>query len=563
MNPTTDPAQVDQNLELTPLQQAQMVQALHRTLCQAEDQEATLIETHISYVLVCGGQAWKIKKALRNSFLDQSKLALRLHACDEELRLNRRLAAALYLGVVAVTGSPAAPQLGGSGRVIDCAVQMRAFAQDDLWDRLAARGALRAADIDQLAAVLAPFHASAAVADAKGPFGLPAQVRAPLLESLDELEALVQTAAQHQSLGRLRAWEDRAFARLAPGMATRLAQGRVRECHGDLHLGNVTMIGGQATVFDGIEFNEGFRWIDVMSDIAFMAMDLLAHGLPRLAHRFVNAYLELSDDYAGAPVLGYYLVHRALVRAKVELMRLQQCQVATQSLQTDASEAQRHAAAAARYLDLAVQFGSQAEPVLMLTHGFSGSGKTTLTQGLLEATGAVRIRADVQRKRLAGMQPLQHSGSGLNAGLYNPDMTAATYARLLDLAGPVLAAGRHVILDATFLRREQRDAARAWARARGRPCLILDFDAKPELLRQRLRERAARGDDASEADEAVLAAQMQSAQPVQADEEGAVHRCRPGDHAGQVDWQPLLERLAAVVGATVPACAAQSSRAAP
>ncbi len=528
-------------------EQARMVRALRSQLSAEQGCEVLLIETHISFVLVGTDYAYKIKKALKNAFLDQSTLALRRHACEEELRLNGRLAAGLYLGVVEIGGSVATPLLNGCGRVIECAVKMRAFDQAGLWDRLATRRTLRAAHLDELARVLAPVHAAAAVADPAARLGSPEQVRAPLIDSLDDIDRLLRAPADRKRLRQLRAWEAAAFWRLAPALSERLGAGRVRECHGDLHLGNVTLIDGRTTVFDGIEFNDDFRWIDVMSDVAFMAMDLHAHGLSRLAHRFVNAYLEHSGDYDGVRVLHYYLVHRALVRAKVELLRGAQVAAA-------APEAAQHSTAASHYLELALRCSRPASPLLMLTHGLSGSGKTTLTQGLLESSGAIRIRADVERKRLAGLPALARSdspsGSPPFSGLYSAEMTAVTYARLLELAGPVLAGGHHAILDATYLRRSQRDAARCWARTRHVPLLVLDFDADVEVLRQRVRQRAAEAADASEADEAVLAAQMRSAEPLQADELGAVFQCRPlpesarsVDGEVQADWAPLLERL--------------------
>lgn len=541
------PGQVTPELGLA--QQTCMVQGLRQWLASRQGVEASLIETHISYVLVCGSHAYKLKKALRTPFLDQSTLALRQLACQEELRLNRRMAAELYLGVVPVTGTAAAPELAGTGAAIDVAVKMRAFAQESLWDRLAVRGELGAAQVDELVRLLGPFHAAAAVAGPGGPLGSPGQVRAPVLQSLDELEALVGVVDGRALLGPLRAWEAVAFGRLQPVMAQRLAQGRVRECHGDLHLGNVTAFEGRTTVFDAIDFNDNFRWIDVMSEVAFMAMDLHAHGLAPLAHRFINGYLELSGDYAGVDVLNYGMVYRALVRAKVELLRAAQCAA---SEATDASaKVAAERAAARRYLDLALRLSrrERTDAVLMLTHGFSGSGKSTLTQGLLEAAGAIRIRADVERKRLAGLQALDRRSACDRAGLYSPEMTAVTYARLVDLAAAVLKGGHPVILDATFLRRAQRDAVRQLAAGLGVPCVILDFTADADVLRQRLRERAARGLDPSDADEGVLAEQIRTAEPLQPDEAALVFRRQTSaplaGGVAEVDWGPLLQQLAA------------------
>jgi predicted kinase len=390
------------------------------------------------------------------------------------------------------------------------------------------------------------------VADRAGRLGSPAQLRETLLDNLNELEGLVDSCQDRAAIDRLRTWAAAAFDRLQPVLARRLADGRVRECHGDLHLGNVTLIDGRSTVFDAIEFNDDFRWIDVISDVAFLAMDLQAHGLSRLANRFVNGYLELSGDYDGVAVLDYYAVQRALVRAKVKRLR------AAQLAARDDGDAGPESAAARRYIDLALHLSrcDAAPAALMLTHGLSGSGKSTLTQDLLEAAGAIRIRADVERKRLAG--GLLRGGGSVNesTALYGADMTAATYARLASLAALVLISGRHAILDATFLKQAHRDAARQLAARHGLRCVILDFDAEVEVLRQRLRERAAAGIDPSDADEAVLAGQMRSAEPLQPDEQALVGcggpPVRSEDGAIRGDWTRLLAWLDSGDGAPVP-----------
>ncbi|MDP2005619.1 MAG: AAA family ATPase [Rubrivivax sp.] len=515
-HPTADPG-----AELTLEQQSTMLAALATGLAATAPGAVQRIDTHISVVLLHGGHAYKFKKALQTPFLDQSTLARRQHACAEELRLNGRLAGGLYLGVVPVTGTPMQPELDGSGPLLDVAVKMHAFDGAGLWDRLAARGALGPAQVDALAGAVARFHEGAAVADPAGWQGSPPQVRQMLHGNLAELAALARGAGMRKALRGLQRAEPGSFERLQATLAQRLATGGVRECHGDLHLGNVVQRDGRVTIFDGIEFNDDWRWIDVVNEVAFMAMDLHAHGLKPLAHRFVNAYLEQRGDYEGMRLLPCYTAYRALVRAKVALLRAAQ----------PGADAVHETCHARRYLALAGACGQPRRPALFITHGASGSGKTTLTQSLLEAAGAVRIRADVERKRMAGLDALAHSGSGLGAGLYSAAMTAATYTRLLDLAAPVVDAGCHAILDATFLHRAPRDAARRWAAARGLPFVLLDFPAAPELLRQRLRERAARGGDASEADLQVLEAQLRTAEPLQADELAAVHVVVPSTAA--------------------------------
>jgi predicted kinase len=340
-----------------------------------------------------------------------------------------------------------------------------------------------------------------------------------------------------ESLARLRRWEADEATRLLPVFDERLHNGRIREGHGDLHLANVADIDGRTTVFDCIDFNAALRWIDVISDLAFMVMDLLAHGQPRLAHRLLNGYLESGGDYDGVRVLRYHIAYRALVRAKVVALRASQAG-------TSANDAGLR-----RYLALALAQTRPSAPVLMITHGPSGTGKTTLTQGLLEATGAVRIRADVERKRLFGLHARAHSGSALSEGLYSAETTGITYARLLELAQSVLDGGRDVILDATFLRRAQRDAAHRVAAAKGLRFLVLDFNAvcDPDQLRQRLRERAVRGDDASEADTEVLEAQLHSSEPLERDERTWAWQVPPArrgsDNRLHVDWSTLRRRL--------------------
>ncbi len=496
------------------------------------------IETHISHVLIAGPEAWKIKKALNLGFADFSTLALRRFYCEEELRLNRRTAPQLYLDVRPVTGTADAPVIGGSGPVIDWVLHMRAFAQDALWDRLAARGALGTQQLDALVGPLCELHRDAAVAAADSRYGRPEHVRAPMIDNLQVLGSLCRDGDERAWLERLRRWEAQAFGSLREVFAQRHAAGRVREAHGDLHLGNVAQIDGRPVLFDCLEFNADLRWTDVYSDVAFMAMDLRSHGLPALAHRFVNAYVEQSGDADGLRVLRYYQVHRALVRAKVAAMRAAQL--------ADAS-AQRERRGLHHYLQVALDSSHPPRPVLMITHGLSGSGKTTASQGLLEACGAIRFRADVERKRLFGLDPLQRSDAEQSRLLYSSQASRATQQRLRELAAQALQSGYSVILDATFLEREARQQARALADGLGLRFLILHFEARPETLRERVRRRALRSDDASDADLAVLESQLARLQPLQDDEREHTVELDAEQPlaalAGPQAWVPLLQRL--------------------
>lgn len=510
---------------------------------------AELIETHISYVLIAAGQAWKIKKALQLDFVDLRSLAQRRFYCDEELRLNRRTAPQIYQQVLPLTGSSDAPRLGGDGAAIDWVLQMRAFDQAGLWNRLTARGELGAAQVDALVEVLCALHETADVASADSRFGTPEQLRAPMSNNLRTLGGLCRDGDERQSLQALCEWEASTFAELHDAFRQRHAAGAVRECHGDLHLGNVTQIDGRPVLFDCLEFSADLRWTDVASDVAFMAMDLQAHGLPALAHRFVNGWVERSGDVGALRVLRWYRVHRALVRATVAGLRRQQ--LGDNGTGNDSGGHSDAAAGAEmrRYLGVAMMCSRATPPVLLLTHGFSGSGKTAATQGLLEACGAVRFRADVQRKRLYGLHALQRSDAAQRAQLYSDEAHRATMQRLLAHAEVALRSGWVVILDATFLAAKARLQARALAQRLGAGFAILHFDAAPDVLRERIRRRGERGDDASDADLAVLEAQLRQAQPFAPDERDAViavdAQTRLDAPAAPARWLALAPLLAA------------------
>jgi hypothetical protein len=470
-----------------------------------------LVETHISWVFLTGDYAYKVKKPLDLGFLDFSTLAKREHCCREELRLNRRLAPGVYLDVATITGSPGAPVLGGAGTPVEYAVRMRQFDEAGLLDRRIAAGALPPERIDHIAGIVADFHGRIERAPEDSGFGTPERAHFPVAENFHQTLPLVPDPGMQARLLRLREQSEAAYARLAPVMAERRRQGFIRECHGDMHLGNMTEVEGEVAIFDGIEFNPNLRWIDVMSEVAFLCMDLDHRGRPDYAWRFLNGYLAHTGDYAGLALLRYYQAYRAMVRAKVTAIRL---------AQPGLSEAEVASARAAfeGYLAQAEGYASAGRPFLAITHGPSGSGKTWLAQGLGERLGAVLVRSDVERKRLAGLGAQARSGSGLDSGLYTEAMSRATYQRLGQVAGAALRAGLPVIVDAAFLRREQRDPLRAMAAELGVPFLVLGLRASAERLYRRVAERERAGLDASEAGVAVLRRQMESLTPLAAEE---------------------------------------------
>lgn len=465
----------------------------------------SVIETHISFVLLTGNFAYKIKKAVDLGFVDYTTLAQRQFFCEEELRLNRRLAPSLYLAVVPLSGSPEHPVLDNGGEPIEFAVKMTEFAQRDLLDQVLARDELTFSQLDILALRLAEFHQQMPSAPPASVFGSLQTVQGAVADNFTTLRADLAGDAR---LRALHAWCERECTSLEATLRARQASGWIREGHGDLHLGNLLLHRGKPLAFDCIEFNPSLRWIDVINDLAFLVMDLVAHGRPDYAWHLLNTWLENTGDYAGMAMLRFYMVYRALVRAKVACLRKNDPAQAP-SVQQLATEAASH------YLDIAQLLSLPAPRVLLITHGFSGSGKSRLARQIIEHLGGIRLRADVERKRLQQLAPLQASQSGLNTGLYTPSATEATYARLATLAETVTQAGYPVIIDAACLYRWQRNLFRELTHRLGLHYLILDCHAPVDVMRQRI---VARHNDPSEATQAVLEQQLASAETLAAGE---------------------------------------------
>lgn len=445
-----------------------------------------LIETHISWLLLVNGFAYKLKKPIRLPFLDYGSAARRHFFCDEELRLNRRFAPDLYLDVV--------PANAASD---ECAVRMRRFEEAGRLDHVCERGELKPAQLSELARVIVTFHQNAAVAAADSRFGTPEQVLAPALENFDELRSLLPD--KQPRLDTLRAWTNDEFARRRERILARKLAWRVRECHGDLHLGNLVLIDDRVTPFDCIEFNEDLRWIDVISELSFPYVDLIDHQRPDLAGWLLNEWLAISGDFNGVPLLRFYAVYRALVRAKVA------------GIQGDLIEADK-------YLAMAEQLIAPPTPTLTITFGLSGSGKTWASTAMIlgdKTATTLRLRSDIERKRLFGLRADAASQSGVNSGIYDAEANSRTYEHLAQIAAELLENGWSVIIDAAFLERKWRDLFHALADRYQVPFKIRACSASTAAMKQRIAQRSG---DASEATLAVLARQLSHVEPLAKDE---------------------------------------------
>jgi aminoglycoside phosphotransferase family enzyme/predicted kinase len=461
-------------------------------------------ETHISWVILTGHFAYKIKKPVRLDFIDCTALSTRQRMCEQEVTLNRRLATDLYLGVVAITRESGVVSVGGSGEIIEYAVKMREFPEDQELASLLDGGVVSIAEISDLAQRLGDFHQRAPIATAEPGFALTERLSNAVLGNLGSLLSNLHTTASLSELNGLIDWTHDTLHTFLPALRLRERDGFIREGHGDLHSRNIVRWRGRLVPFDCLEFDPALRWIDVMNDIAFLFMDLVSHERADLGFAFLNGHLEVTGDYAGLRLLRFYAIYRALVRAKVD------------SIPAGGSPAQRAAMQQriCRRLSTAVRLMNRPTPVLVVMHGPSASGKSWLSERLAASLELVRIRSDVERKRLAGLHATTRIEGAPGQGIYDREFSRRTYQHLLTCAEAGLEGGIGIIVDAAFLDGSERRLFQELADRRGIPMVIVSCNADPTILIERIKLRQTAAPDASDAGPEVLGWQLQGSDPL-------------------------------------------------
>lgn len=467
-----------------------------------------LIETHVSWVVLTGKYAYKIKKPVDFGFLDFSTLKKRKYFCEEELRLGQLFAPEIYLAVVPITGTVEHPQINGDiGPILEYAIKMCEFSQDNLLSALLKQGKLSTTVIDQLGQLIAEFHKKTALAPKNSRFGLPHEVHAPTQQNFEQIIPLLTNPSDIEQIKRLKIWASEQFTKYQNLFEQRKELGFIRDCHGDLHLANIILYHDKLILFDRLEFNEDLRWTDVIADLAFLAMDLSGKNQAKLAHQLINVYIQYTGDYEGLNLLTYYLSYRAVVRAKIALFRLNQKDLNNKEKLDIRNDYYN-------FINLAESYTQLNKPCLIIMYGLAGSGKSTIAKKIVFECGGIQISSDIIRKQLFNIPLYEDSHSIPYGGIYTPESTEKTYNRLLDLAKIVIKAGLNVVIDATFLLYSQRIMFYNLAKLLKAPFFILHCQTNHSEIIQRIKKRRLQNKLISEANISILEHQKKLNEPL-------------------------------------------------
>jgi uncharacterized protein len=468
-------------------------------------------ETHISLVFLTDDYAYKIKKPVNLGFLDFSTLDQRRFYCEQELTLNRRLTSGVYLEIVTLRREDQHYTFGDRGEVIEYALKMRRLPADRSLEVLLQHDEVTPEMIQGVAQRLAVFHAEHALPQTSKSFGTLEQVRADWEENFVQTTDAIGRSLSRSTYTAIEKAVTTFMGRHADWFAERMQDGRIRDCHGDLRAEHIYFEPDQMQIIDCIEFNQRFRYIDVSSEVAFLAVDLERLGFSKTAFGFVRAYVQYSNDVSLYRLLDFYRCYRAYVRGKVTSIRLETASSAELRAQL---ERRAHS-----YYALAVRYAQRlTQPVLILMIGIIASGKSTVADGIAKALGLERFSSDRVRKELAGVAPETRQQLVYGAGLYHAAMTRRTYDALADMARQALSRGDSVVLDASFAKQAERRRMAQLAREVGVHCCLIECYAAEKVLRARLRQREHSPVSISDAREEILDQFQRDFEPLRADE---------------------------------------------
>jgi hypothetical protein len=451
-------------------------------------EKVELVQTHISYVFLTDNYVYKIKKPVNFGFLDFSTLEKRKHYCEREVELNKRLSPDVYLEVLPITMHNGTVAISGKGRVIEYAVKMRRIPMETLMIRLLKDGRLSRETVENVARKIAQFHADAAVSKEIDRFGSIDVIKTNTNENFAQTDKYIGKSITKNQFDAIRRFTDDYLNNRPHLFNRRIAEGRIRDCHGDLHLEHIC-ITEPIRIFDCIEFNDRFRYSDTAADIAFLAMDLDFHGRRELSKVLMDAYVKFSGDKGASDMVNFYKVYRAYVRGKVISFRLDSDDPTIQ--QEALRTAQKYFNLAASYLqeDPGTRPLPANRPKLIITCGLMGTGKTTIAKELAETNGWELISSDTVRKELAGIPSTQHQYEKWGKGIYSSEFSRKTYERMNEIAENYLKNGSSVVMDACYGKKTERASVYAVAKATGADFTCIELVCSDGELKRRLTTR--------------------------------------------------------------------------
>ena len=443
-----------------------------------------IMQTQMSFVFIAGDYVYKIKKPVNLGYLDYTTLAQRKYFCDKEVELNRRLSPQTYLGVIPITKTGRKYILGGSGEAIEYAVKMRYLPQDRMMNVLLPKGQVTTEMVAEVAKIIAEFHSNAATSPEISYYGSLKAINVNNDENYSQTEKYIGKTITKEQYERIKRFNDSFIKENEALFNDRVAKGRVRDCHGDLHAAHICFA-DKISIYDCIEFTDRFRYSDVASEVSFLAMDLDHYGFADLSRSFIKAYISRSRDEEIFKLLRFYKCYRAYVRGKVESFK-------TDDPYISEAEREKTRTAAAGYFSLADAY-TKKKPLLFITVGLMGTGKSTIARALARRLGLTVISSDVTRKKLAGVPLTERHFEGFSAGIYTSDFTRQTYEAMFKEAGEILKSGDSVILDASFIKTEERLKAKQLADTTGADFGIIEIGLAENVIKERLTRRQASG----------------------------------------------------------------------
>jgi aminoglycoside phosphotransferase family enzyme/predicted kinase len=463
----------------------ELVQALLEPKAYPESpKRIELVQTQMSFVFLTDDYAYKVKKPVNLGYLDYTTHEKRQFYCQKEVELNRRLCPKVYLGVVPITRYRGAILVAGKGEVIEHAVKMRRLPQEAMMDVLLAKNHVSPEMITSVAKKLVAFHHKAETNASISAFGNIKAITQNTEENFSQTNKYIGNTISPAKYQHIKDYTNSFIEKNTPLFDKRIAQGRIRDCHGDLHTAHICFADG-ICIYDCIEFNDRFRYCDVASEVAFLAMDLDHYGRADLSRSLVNAYIAESRDRELLTLLGFYKCYRAYVRGKVESFKLDDPYIAP-------AEKSHTLEIASSYFDLAHAY-TRSRPILFITTGLVGTGKTALAQALAKRLGLMVISSDVTRKQLAGIPVTERRFEKLDTGIYSPEFSRKTYDKMFSEAKAILSDGGSVILDASFVKARERLKAKGLASDIGADFIIIECTLDEESIKQRLAQRLEQG----------------------------------------------------------------------